>query len=77
MIKIRSPCEAIRWDHGNSFCGDVVLDSFNMGYMDEDSILYQIINSNIHIIRKYQHKTSSQAQFCELLVPLYINYGFS
>ena len=25
----------------NSFCGDVVLDSFNMVYRDEDSILYQ------------------------------------
>ena len=24
---------------GNSFCGDVVLDSFNMKYSDEDSIL--------------------------------------
>ena len=24
---------------GNSFCGDVVLDSFNMEYSDEDSIL--------------------------------------
>ena len=27
---------------GNSFCGDVVLDSFNMQYRDEDSILDQI-----------------------------------
>ena len=26
----------------NSFCGEVVLDSFNMVYRDEDSILYQI-----------------------------------
>ena len=24
---------------GNSFCGDVVLDSFNMSYRDKDSIL--------------------------------------
>ena len=24
---------------GKSFCGDVVLDSFNMEYSDEDSIL--------------------------------------
>ena len=27
----------MQW-HGNSFCGDVVLDSFNMVYSDEDSI---------------------------------------
>ena len=26
---------------GNSFCEEVVLDSFNMAYRDEDSILYQ------------------------------------
>ena len=26
---------------GNSFCGDVVLNSFNMSYRDEDSILEQ------------------------------------
>ena len=26
---------------GNSFCGDVVLDSFNTAYRDEDSILDQ------------------------------------
>ena len=26
---------------GNSFCGDVVLDGFNMSYRDEDSILEQ------------------------------------
>ena len=25
----------------NSFCGDVVLNSFNMAYMDRDRILYQ------------------------------------
>ena len=30
---------------GNSFCGDVVLDSFNMMYRDEDNILYQIYRS--------------------------------
>ena len=28
-------CDAIRWEH---FCGDVVLDSFNMVYSNEDSI---------------------------------------
>ena len=33
---------------GNSFCGDVVLDSFNMAYSDKDSIKDQ----------KYEHKTS-------------------
>ena len=26
---------------GNSFCGDVVLDSFDMAYRDKDSILDQ------------------------------------
>ena len=26
---------------GNSYCGDVVLDSFNMTYRDEDGILDQ------------------------------------
>ena len=26
---------------GNTFCGDVVLDSFDMAYRDEDNILYQ------------------------------------
>ena len=26
---------------GSSFCGDVVLDGFNMSYRDEDSILEQ------------------------------------
>ena len=26
---------------GNSFCGDVVMDSFNTSYRDEDSILDQ------------------------------------
>ena len=26
---------------GNSFCGDVVLDNFNMSYRNEDSILDQ------------------------------------
>ena len=31
---------------GNSFCGDVVLDSFNMSYRDEDSIL----------VKKYESK---------------------
>ena len=25
---------------GNSYCGDVVLDSFNMAHKDKDSILY-------------------------------------
>ena len=30
---------------GNSFCGDVVLDSFNMLNMDEDSILDQSMKS--------------------------------
>ena len=29
-------CDTIRWEQ---FCGDVVLDSFNMEYSDEDSIL--------------------------------------
>ena len=28
-------CDAIRWE---PFCGDVVLDSFNVVYSDEDSI---------------------------------------
>ena len=27
---------------GNSFCGDIVLDSFNKAYRDEDNILDQI-----------------------------------
>ena len=26
---------------GNSFCGDVVLDSFNISYSDKDSVLDQ------------------------------------
>ena len=30
---------------GNSFCGDVVLDSFNKTYRDEDNILDQIYKS--------------------------------
>ena len=28
--------------YGNIFCGDVVLDSVNIAYSDEDSSLYQI-----------------------------------
>ena len=30
---------------GNSFCGDVVLDSFNKASRDEDKILYQVYKS--------------------------------
>ena len=30
---------------GTVFCGDVVLDSFNMSYKDEDNILEQIYKS--------------------------------
>jgi len=32
---------------GNSFCGDVVLDSFNKAYRDEDSILDQKFEKQI------------------------------
>ena len=32
---------------GNSFCGDVVMNSFNMAYRDEDSILDQIYKKQI------------------------------
>ena len=32
---------------GNSFCGDVVLDGFNMSYRDEDSILEQKYENQI------------------------------
>ena len=32
---------------GNSLWGDVVLDSFNKAYRDEDSILYQIYQKQI------------------------------
>ena len=35
-------CLYVMQSDRNSFCGDVVLDSFNMAYRDEDSILYQI-----------------------------------
>ena len=33
--------------YANSFRGDVVLDSFNMAYMDENSILDQIYQNQI------------------------------
>ena len=32
---------------GNSFCGDVVWDGFNMSYRDEDSILEQQYENKI------------------------------
>ena len=32
-------CDAMLQSDGNSFCGDFVLDSFNMAYRDEYSIL--------------------------------------
>ena len=35
---------------GNSFCGDVVLDSFNMSYREEDSIVDQKYEKQIHIL---------------------------
>ena len=45
---------------GNSFCGDVVLDSFNKASRDEDNILYKIYKSkyvwNI-IMRIFSTKT--------------------
>ena len=31
---------------GNSFCGDVVLDSFNMSSREKDNILYQCTYKN-------------------------------
>ena len=34
---------------GNSFCGDVVLDSFNMSFRDEDSILEQKYEKQISL----------------------------
>ena len=34
----------------NSFCGDVILDSFNMAYMDWDSILDQNFEKQKFII---------------------------
>ena len=35
------PYYSLMQSDGNSLSGDVVLDSFNMLYRDEDSILYQ------------------------------------
>ena len=40
MLLLRYIYSVIQSD-GNSFCGDVVLDSFNIVYSDEDSILDQ------------------------------------
>ena len=43
-------CDAISAD-GNSFCGDVVSDSFNKRFRDEDNILDQIYkNKYVRII---------------------------
>ena len=36
-------CDAI----GSNFCGDIVLDTFNKAFRDEDNILKQIIKEQI------------------------------
>ena len=38
---------------GNSFCGDVVLHSFNMSYSDEDNILDQKCGKQISWVPYY------------------------
>ena len=42
-----SPEYSVLQSDGNSFCGDVVLDSFKMEYSDEDSILDKICEKQI------------------------------
>ena len=39
---------------GNGFCGDVVLDGFNMYYRDEDSILEQSYQKKISLNFYYE-----------------------
>ena len=65
---------------GNSFCGDVVSDSFIKASRDEDNILKQIYEGKYariiilvililyNIIRKCIHYRSTKPQFYEFLV---------
>ena len=54
---------------GNSFCGDVVLESFNKASQDEDKILDQIFKS--------KHSSSTKTEFYEFLVLYFFEYAFS
>ena len=50
--KIKLQCDAIRWP--GTFCGDVVLDNFNMSYRDEDSILDQKYEQQLFCVLSYE-----------------------
>ena len=39
---------------GNNFCGDVVLDSFNLAYKDQDNILDKIYEKQIFSVLYYK-----------------------
>ena len=52
---------------GESYCGDVVLDSFNMEYRDKDSILYLKYGEQLFDFFYEDFENKSDWRICTLM----------